>query len=75
MKLYIFQTVPLPIIRGFSLYTQQWNMSYRFMDNFDQDQDETSSLPVVAATAVAAAYPDLARNMSTNLYDIYHCCV
>jgi len=26
----MFRTVPLPIIRIFSLYTQQWYMSYRF---------------------------------------------
>ena len=26
----MFQTVPLSIIRSFSLYTQQWYMSYRF---------------------------------------------
>ena len=38
MKLYMLQTVPLSIIRSFSLYTQQWYMS-------------------------------------TNVYDIYHCCV
>jgi len=30
MKLYMFQTVPLSIIGSFSLYIQQWNMSYRF---------------------------------------------
>ena len=30
MKLYMFRTVPLSIIRSFSLYTQQWYMSYRF---------------------------------------------
>jgi len=30
IKLYIFQTVPLSIIRSFSLYSQQWYMSYRF---------------------------------------------
>jgi len=30
MKLYMFQTVPLSIIRSFSLYTQQWYVSYRF---------------------------------------------
>jgi len=30
MKLYIFRTVPLSNIRRFSLYTQQWYMSYRF---------------------------------------------
>jgi hypothetical protein len=33
MKLYMFQTVPLSIIRNFSLYTQQWYMSYRFTDS------------------------------------------
>ena len=30
MKLYMFWTVPLSIIRSFSLYTPQWYMSYRF---------------------------------------------
>ena len=29
----MFQTVPLSIIRSFSLYTQQWYMSYRFVDS------------------------------------------
>jgi hypothetical protein len=33
MKLYVFQTVPLSIIRSFSLYTQQWYMSHRFADS------------------------------------------
>ena len=33
MKLYMFQTVPLSIIRSFSLYTQQWCMSYSFADS------------------------------------------
>jgi len=33
IKLCIFQTVPLSIIRSFSLYTRQWCMSYRFTDN------------------------------------------
>jgi hypothetical protein len=32
MKLYMFRTVPLSIIRNFLLYTQQWYMSYRFAD-------------------------------------------
>jgi len=27
IKLYVFGTVPLSIIRSFSLYTQQWYMS------------------------------------------------
>jgi hypothetical protein len=33
MKFYMFRTVPLSIIRSFSLYTRQWYMSYRFVDS------------------------------------------
>jgi len=33
MRLYMFRTVPLSILRSFSLYTQQWYMSYRFADS------------------------------------------
>jgi len=33
MKLYMFRTFPLFNIRSFSLYTQQWYMSYRFADS------------------------------------------
>ena len=33
IKLYMFRTVRLSIIRSFSLYTQQWHMSYRFADS------------------------------------------
>jgi hypothetical protein len=33
MRLYMFQTAPLSIIRSFSLYTQQWYMSYRLADS------------------------------------------
>ena len=33
IKLYMFRTVPLSIIRSFSLYTQQWYMSYRSVDS------------------------------------------
>ena len=32
IKRYMFRTVPMSIIRSFSLYTQQWYMSYRFAD-------------------------------------------
>ena len=32
IKLYMFQTVPLSIIRSFSLYTQQWYMSAKLHD-------------------------------------------
>ena len=33
MKLSRFRTVPLSIIRSYSMYTQQWYMSYRFADS------------------------------------------
>jgi hypothetical protein len=33
MKLCMFRTVPVSIIGSFSLYTQQWYMSYRFADS------------------------------------------
>jgi len=33
MKLYMFRTVPLSITRSFTLYTQQWYMSYSFVDS------------------------------------------
>jgi len=34
MKLYMFRTVPLSIIRSFSLYTQKWYISYSFAESF-----------------------------------------
>ena len=33
MKINMFRTVPLSIIGSFSLYTQQWYVSYRFADS------------------------------------------
>ena len=60
MKLYMFQTVPLSIIRTFSLYTQQWYMLYRFANSL---------------LAESGWNPDPARKLSANTYDIYHSCV
>jgi hypothetical protein len=63
MKLYIFRTVPLSIIRSYSLYIQQWYTLYRFVDSF---------------RAVGSGWFHLdptARKLSTNLYDVYHCCM
>ena len=59
IKLYMFRTVPLSIIRSFSLYTKQWHMSYRFADSLR------------AGSGRGRFRPDPARK----LYDIYHCCV
>ena len=61
IKLYMFQTVSLSIIRSFSLYTQQWYMSHRFADSLWAGSGRN--------------HPDPAHKLSANLYDIYHCCV
>jgi len=37
----MFCTVPLSIIRSFSLYTQQWYMSYRFADSLRASCQQT----------------------------------
>ena len=37
MKLYMFWTVPLSPTRSFSLYTQQWYMSYWFADSLQAE--------------------------------------
>jgi len=49
----MFRTVPLSIIRSFSLYTQQWYMSYKFAD----------SLRAAAAAEPYQFRPDPARKL------------
>jgi len=39
---YMFRTVPLSVIRNFSLYTQQWCMSYRFADSLSAGSGRSS---------------------------------
>jgi len=57
MKLYTFCTFPLSITGVYSLYTQQWYMSYRFVDSF----------------RAVSGWIGPARKLSTNFYVIYHC--
>jgi len=40
--LYMFQTVPLSIVRSFLLYTQQQYMSYRFADSLEAGSGQNS---------------------------------
>ena len=63
IELYMSRTVPLSIIRSFSLYTQKWYMSYRFVGSLR------------AGSGRSQLRPDPARKLPTNLYDIYHFCV
>ena len=59
----MFRTVPLSIITSFSLYSQQWYMTYSFADSLR------------AGSRQNWFHPDPARRLSTDIYDIYHCCV
>jgi hypothetical protein len=60
MKLYMFRIVPLSNIRSFSLYTQQWYMSYRFADTLRAGSGWNTLI--------------LLASCQQNVYDIYHCC-
>jgi hypothetical protein len=48
MKFYMFQTVPLSIIRSYSLHTQQWYMSYRFVGSLQAGSG--CSIPILLAS-------------------------
>ena len=50
IKLYMFRIVPLSIIRSFSLYTQQWYMSYRFADRLRAGSGRSSVLILLATS-------------------------
>ena len=59
IELYTFRTVPLYIIRSFSLYKQQYiRVCWQ-----------------LAISRIRTERPDFARKLSANLYNIYHCCV
>jgi len=51
----MFQRVPLSIISSFSLYTQQWYMSYRFADCL---HSQDVSKPVCTAVCTVKKTPD-----------------
>jgi len=72
---YIFRTIPVSIIRSFSLYTQQWYMSYRFVDSLRAGSERSWIGSAAAAAEPIQLRSNPARKLSTNLYDIYHCCV
>ena len=57
----MFRTVPVSIIRSFSLYTHQRYMSNSFADS------------LLAGSGRNCIHPYPARKLSANLYDIYHC--
>jgi hypothetical protein len=53
IKLYMFRTVPLSIIRSFSLYTQLWYMSYKFADSLRAGSGRNSVLILLAEVSLS----------------------
>ena len=75
MKLYMFRTVPLSIIKSFSLCIQQWYTSYRFVDSLRAGSgwNSRSSIYVIQVCRQLASrirmelmefHPDPARKQS-----------
>ena len=82
------RTFPLSIIRSFSLYTRQSNMSYRFADSLQAGSGRNVLILLVSSMTYTVAvgiklymfrtvHTGLltARELSAKLFDIYHCCV
>jgi len=46
----MFRTVLLYIVRSFSLYTQQWYISYRFADSLRAGSGRNPSVPILLAS-------------------------
>jgi len=66
MKMYMFQAVPLSIIRRFPLYTQQWYMSYSFADSLRascQQNCKTNTHCCVYSTRLVMMDRGTVRNM------------
>jgi hypothetical protein len=58
MKLYMFQMVPLSIIRIFPLYTQQWCVSYSFADSLRAGSGwNCSSILILLASCMTYTIP------------------
>jgi len=67
IKLYMFRTVLLSIIRSFSLYKQQWYMSYRFVDSLRAGSGRSSVLILIEVGYLQGSYQD-ARSTKRKLF-------
>jgi len=59
----MFRTVPLSIILSFSLYTQQWYVSYRFADSLRAGSEWNSFRPDPALEKLLTMDRGTIRNM------------
>ena len=61
----MFRTVALSIIRSFSLYTQQWHMSYKFADSLrvgsGRNCSSVLSIRSVTCVGVQVCFCDIGR--------------
>jgi len=66
----MFRTCPLFIIRSFSLYTQQWYMSYRFADSLGAGSGR-SVLILLAALRQRSKWKDRSINPLSPVLNIF----
>jgi len=59
----MFRTVPLSIIRGLSLYAQQWYMSYKFVDSLRATCQQTYMYCCVYSEKLVMMDRGTVRNM------------
>ena len=69
----MFRTVPLSIIRSFSLYTQQWYMSYRFADSLRAGSGR--NVLILLAISEISAYSWFYHKEVRLLYQQYYECI
>jgi len=60
----MFRTVPLSIIRSFSLYTQQWYMSYSFDESSLAICQQTRMTHTIAVCTVKKNPDDVTEELS-----------
>jgi len=68
----MFRTVPLSINRSFSLYTQQWYMSYRFADSLRAGSGGIYSNGI-CHTGLLTAYDQDQEGITAMVYVIQLC--
>ena len=73
IKLYMFRTIPVSIIRSFSLYTQQWYMSYslRAVPSWSYSQAVSKPLWHIPLLCVQWKTPDDGQRNCTKHVEFY----
>ena len=77
IKIYMFRTAPLSTIRSFSLYAQQWYMSYSFVDSLRAAGSgwNCNSVLILLASGSGLCVPLLSQAFNRPVWHIPLTCV